>query len=175
MQFRSLCVVVAVLPAALGCYAYAPLDTTTGVQAGEHVAVEITDRGRAELSDRLGSGVLRLEGTLTQSDSVDLVLNVWRVAHFSGQTERWSGESVRIKREYASRVQTRTLNRPRLTWLPVLRLRDWWCSPRRLDCSALQRSRGILQNHPLPNHPAAGGPSRITSWLLTDFPWRQCE
>ena len=113
MQFRSLCVVVAVLPAALGCYAYAPLDTTTKVQAGEHVAVEITDRGRAELSDRLGSGVLRLEGTLTQSDSVDLVLSVWRVAHFSGQTERWSGESVRIKREYASRVQTRTLNRPK--------------------------------------------------------------
>ena len=111
MRFRSLCVVLLVLAAASGCYAYAPLDTSTGAQAGEHVAVEITDRGRAELSDRLGSGVLRLEGTLTQSDSVDLVLNVWRVAHFSGPTERWSGESVRIKREYASRVQMRTLNR----------------------------------------------------------------
>ena len=110
MRFRSW-VVLVVLPAVSGCYAYAPLDTTNGVQAGEHVAVEITDRGRAELSDRLGSGVLRLEGTLTQSDSVDLVLNVWRVAHFSGPTERWSGESVRIRREYASRVQTRTLNR----------------------------------------------------------------
>ena len=113
MRFRSLCVVLVVLPAASGCYAYAPLDASTGVQAGEHVAVEITDRGRAELSDRLGSGVLRLEGTLTQSDSVDLVLNVWRVAHFSGPTERWSGESVRIKREYTSRVQMRTLNRPK--------------------------------------------------------------
>ena len=111
MRFRGLCVVLVVMPAALGCYAYAPLDTTTGVQAGGHVAVEITDRGRAELSDRLGSGVLRLEGTLTQSDSVDLVMNVWRVAHFSGPTERWSGESVRIKRAYTSREQTRTLNR----------------------------------------------------------------
>ena len=113
MQFRTLCVVIGVLPAALGCYQYAPLDTSTGVRAGEHVAVEITDRGRAELSDRLGSGVVRLEGTLTRSDSADLVMNVWRVGQISGPAARWSGESVSLKREYASRVQTRTLNRGR--------------------------------------------------------------
>jgi hypothetical protein len=113
MRFQKLCVVIGVIPAALGCYQYAPLDTSAGVQAGEHVAVDITDRGRAELSDRLGSGVLRLEGTLTRADSSDLVLNVWRVAQISGPTSRWSGESVSLKREYASRVQTRTLNRGR--------------------------------------------------------------
>lgn len=113
MQFRRLCVVIGVLPAALGCFQYAPLDTSAGVQAGEHVAVDITDRGRAELSDRLGSGVLRLEGTLTRSDSVDLVMNVWRVAQIGGLTARWSGESVRLKREYASSVRARTLNRGR--------------------------------------------------------------
>lgn len=113
MQFRSLCVVIGVVPAALGCYTYAPLDTSTGVQAGEHVAVEITDRGRAELSDRLGSGVFRLEGTLTRTDSVDLVMNVWRVRQIQGPTAQWSGESVRLRREYASSVQTRTLNRTR--------------------------------------------------------------
>ena len=111
MQFRRLWVVIGVMPAALGCYQYAPLDTSTGVQAGEHVAVVITDRGRAELSDRLGSGVLRLEGTLTRTDSVELVMNVWRVAQISGPASRWSGESIRFKREYASRVQQRTLNR----------------------------------------------------------------
>ena len=111
MQFRSMCVVIGVLPAALGCYQYAPLDTSTGVQAGEHVAVDITDRGRAELGERLGSGVVRLEGTLTRTDSVDLVMNVWRVAQINGPPSRWSGESIRLKREYASRVQMRTLNR----------------------------------------------------------------
>jgi hypothetical protein len=112
MQFRRLWVVLGVMPAALGCFQYAPLDTSSGVvQAGEHVAVEITDRGRTELSERLGSGVLRLEGTLTRTDSVELVMNVWRVAQISGPTTRWSGESVRFKREYASSVQQRTLNR----------------------------------------------------------------
>ena len=94
MQFRSFCVVLGVIPAALGCYTYVPLDTSAGVQAGEHIAVEITDRGRAELSDRLGSGVVRVEGTLTRTDSVDLVMNVWRVAQIGGPTARWSGESV---------------------------------------------------------------------------------
>jgi hypothetical protein len=111
MQFRRMWVVLGVVPVALGCYTYAPLDTSAGVQAGEHIAVDITDRGRAELGDRLGSGVLRLEGTLSRTDSIDLVMNVWRVAHFSGPTSRWSGEEVRLKREYASRMQSRTLNR----------------------------------------------------------------
>jgi hypothetical protein len=109
MQFRRW--VVFVVPVALGCYTYTPLDTSTGVQAGEHVSVEITDRGRAELGDRLGAGVLRLEGTLTRTDSANLEMNVWRVAHFSGPVSRWSGESVRLRREYASSVQSRTLNR----------------------------------------------------------------
>ena len=113
MQFRKWCLVLGVMPAALGCYQYSPLDTSSGVQAGEHVAVDITDRGRAELSERLGSGVLRLEGTLSRSDSADFVMNVWRVAQIGGPTSRWSGESIRFKREYASRVQQRTLNRGR--------------------------------------------------------------
>ena len=111
MQFRRLVWGLGVVPAALGCYQYAPLETSTGVQAGEHVAVEISDRGRSELGGRLGPGVLRLEGTLTRSDSAELEISVWRVAHVSGPTSRWSGESVRFRREFASSVQTRTLNR----------------------------------------------------------------
>jgi hypothetical protein len=102
-----------VVPAVLGCFTYAPLDTSSTVRAGEHVAVEVTDRGRVELGDRLGSGVLRIEGTLTRADTQEMVLNVWRVAMLDGGTARWSGESVRFRRDFAARVQTRTLNRPR--------------------------------------------------------------
>jgi len=116
MNIRLLCrqwVVVGMVPAVLGCYTYAPLDASTGVQAGEHVAVEVTDRGRVELGERLGSGVMRLEGTLTRTDSQDLVMNVWRVMSIGGETSRWSGESVRFRRDLAATVQMRTLNRPR--------------------------------------------------------------
>jgi hypothetical protein len=116
MNSRRYCrhwVVVGVVPAVLGCYTYAPLDTSTEVQAGERISVEVTDRGRAELGERLGSGVVRLEGTLTRTDSQDLVMNVWRVMSIGGEMSRWSGESVRFRRDFAARVQTRTLNRPR--------------------------------------------------------------
>lgn len=116
MNTRRYCrqwVVVGVIPAVLGCYTYAPLDASTGVQAGERVAVEVTDRGRVELGERLGSGVVRLEGTLTRTDSQDLVMNVWRVMSIGGETSRWSGESIRFRRDLAARVQMRTLNRPR--------------------------------------------------------------
>jgi hypothetical protein len=118
MVYGRFRVALCVFPAALGCYSYVPLDTSSGIQAGEHVAVEITDRGRAELSDRLGSGVLRLEGTLTGTDSVDLVMDVWRVQQIGGPTAHWSGESVRFRREYAGSVQARTLNRGK-TYLVV--------------------------------------------------------
>lgn len=111
MQFRRFVVAFGVVPAALGCYQYTPLDTSTGVRAGEHVAVHFTDRGRTELSERLGQGVLRLEGTLTRTDSTEMEMNVWRVAQIGGSTARWSGESVRFRREYASMVLTRNVNR----------------------------------------------------------------
>jgi len=106
-------VVAGVLPAAVGCYTYVPLDTSVGVPAGRHVAVEITDQGRAELGTRLGTGVVRLEGTITRSDSQDVDMNVWRVAQIGGVTSRWSGESVRFRRDYVAGMQARTLNKGR--------------------------------------------------------------
>lgn len=104
-------VMAAVLPAAVGCYKYVPLDTSARIPAGEHIAVEFTDRGRAELGDRIGSGVVRLEGTITQSDSQNIVMNVWRVAQIGGATSKWSGESVQFRRDFVAGVEARTLNR----------------------------------------------------------------
>lgn len=111
MRFHRLCAVLALILALSGCYSYVPVQTSAGVQSGEHIAVDITDRGRAELGDKLGSGVTRIEGTLTRTDSVDIEMSVWRVAQIGGPTAQWSGESVRLKREYTSTMQTRTLNR----------------------------------------------------------------
>lgn len=106
-------VVAGVLPAAVGCYTYVPLDTSARVPAGDHIAVEITDRGRAELGSRLGSGVMRLEGTIVRSDSQDVEMNVWRVAQIGGVISRWSGENVRFRRDFVAGMEARTLNRGR--------------------------------------------------------------
>jgi hypothetical protein len=106
-------VVAGVLPAVVGCYTYVPLDTSAQALAGKHVAVEITDRGRAELGTRLGDGVVRLEGTVTRSDAQELEMNVWRVAQIGGVTSRWSGENVRFRRDFVAGMQARTLNKGR--------------------------------------------------------------
>ncbi len=115
-QYRSALLVLGVLPAVAGCYTYTPLDTSARIQAGEHVAVEFTDQGRAALSDRLGTGVVRLEGTLTRTDSQDLFLEVWRVAQIGGAIQRWSGEDVSFSRAFVSSVESRNLNMTK-TWL----------------------------------------------------------
>ena len=115
MAARSLAVVViaGVLPAAMGCYTYVPLDTSAGISAGEHIAVEITDQGRAALGEHIGAGVVRLEGTVTRSDSQNVEMNVWRVAQIGGVTSKWSGESVRFRRDFMATVEARNLNRGR--------------------------------------------------------------
>ena len=97
----------------MGCYSYTPLETSSGISAGEHIAVEITDRGRAALGDRIGAGVVRLEGTVTRTDSQNVVMNVWRVAQIGGVSSKWSGESVQFSRDYMATVESRNLNRGR--------------------------------------------------------------
>jgi hypothetical protein len=112
-RWLAVAVMAGVIPAVVGCYTYAPLDASTGITAGEHIAVEITDQGRAALGDRIGSGVVRLEGTVTRTDSQNVVMNVWRVAQIGGLSSKWSGESVQFRRDFVSMVEARNLNRGR--------------------------------------------------------------
>jgi hypothetical protein len=97
-----------------GCHQYIPLDTAP--PPGEHVALVITDRGRIGLADRLGAGVGRVEGRLTQNEPNEYVLDVFQVGLLGGQKTRWSGESVRLNKDFVGRVERRELARTR-TWL----------------------------------------------------------
>jgi hypothetical protein len=95
-----------------GCYQYVPLDTTTP-PVGQTVTLQISDRGRVELSDRFGPGLDRIEGLVTSVDSEDVVMNVYRVAHISGLRNRWSGETVRVRMGLVGRLEERRLSRAR--------------------------------------------------------------
>src|SRR5688572_19515723 len=112
-RWLAVVVMAGVLPAALGCYTYVPLESSANIRAGEHVAVDINDQGRVALGDRVGPSVVRLEGTVTRSDSQDLVMNVWRVAQIGGVTSKWSGESVQFRRDFVATARARNLNRGR--------------------------------------------------------------
>jgi hypothetical protein len=95
-----------------GCYTYVPLDTESP-PLGQTIALQITDRGRVELSDRFGPGLARIEGLVTSADSQDVVMNVFQVAHVDGLRSHWSGETVRVQRGYVGRLEERRLSRAR--------------------------------------------------------------
>lgn len=116
MMLRGMCcgglIVLLFLP---GCYTYVPVESTA-LPMGETVAFDLTDRGRVGLSDQIGSGVRTVEGRVTGTQGDQYIVNVFRVASIDGESVRWSGETVRIDRDYVSRVQEKHLSKSR-SWL----------------------------------------------------------
>lgn len=115
-KWFSAVLVAASVPAMHGCYTYVPVDTSTSPPVGEQVAFEITDQGRSALAERLGPGVMRVEGSLTRADSEQYVMRVWGLDQLRVGKVRWSGESVSISRDYVAGVERRQLSTVR-TWL----------------------------------------------------------
>ncbi|MEW5919338.1 MAG: hypothetical protein AB1762_23255 [Gemmatimonadota bacterium] len=95
-----------------GCYSYAPVRPGVVPESGDPVALQITDAGRMSLGDRLGYGVLRVEGRLTNA-SPDYAVNVQRVEFISAPPSRWNGELVRIDRALVGSVWQRKFSRGR--------------------------------------------------------------
>jgi hypothetical protein len=66
----------------------------------------------------VGPGALRIEGTLVDRTDSLLVLRVSEVDYLEGRTTKWSGETVRVPRDYVGTVGERNFSRGR-TWLAV--------------------------------------------------------
>jgi hypothetical protein len=111
MRRLWLTAVAVAAPFVSGCYQYVPVDTTASPSIGKRLAFEVTDRGRVGLSERLGEGVLRLEGTVVEGDSAQVVMNVWSVEQLNGTKGTWTGERVRIDRNFVGRTFERQLSR----------------------------------------------------------------
>jgi hypothetical protein len=97
-----------------GCYRYVPVGGDVGV--GERVVLDVTDVGRVGLSERLGPGVLAIEGVLREVVDTVYVVSVWALRSVNGERVRWSGEVVRVGRGYVGGMRRREVDRAR-TWL----------------------------------------------------------
>ena len=96
------------------CYTYvAP--SSAELTPGTRLDVALTDRGRADLADQIGSGVLRLEGRLLSNSPQEYVLGVTRVRAIDGTSSRWAGERLSISRDHVATVRERRLSRSRTT------------------------------------------------------------
>jgi hypothetical protein len=94
-----------------GCYTYAPAAGELAPGAG--VAYTLTDRGRVAVTDRVGPGVLRVEGTLVQNTGSEYVLAVSRVRTLDGSISRWAGERVTVAQDHVANSFERRFSKPR--------------------------------------------------------------
>lgn len=98
---------------AAGCYAYVAVPSP--IPTGTRVAVDLNDQGRADLHGMIGPAIARLEGPLVHNSDTAFVLNVLETRGLSGQLNRWSGETVSLRREYVQRITERRFSRSRTT------------------------------------------------------------
>ena len=94
-----------------GCYTYVPASVQPS--PGAEVAFDISDAGRVALAERLGPGVTRVEGRVTDATTDEYAMRVSALSQINSGRVRWSGESVRLRREYVVRSEQRKFSRGR--------------------------------------------------------------
>jgi len=82
-----------------GCYTLEPV---AGVdpKVGTRVAFDVNDVGRVALGGTIGPEIGQVEGTLVEKDSAGYLVAVQAVRLLRGLEQPWSGEQVRLKKEY---------------------------------------------------------------------------
>jgi hypothetical protein len=110
LRFTRLLSTLAVLPVVQACYSYAPLDSQSATPVGHYVALQITDRGRVGLDERLGNGVRQITGTVVTRQGNDLVVSVDRISNIDGDVDRWSGDTTRISRDFVGSMSERRIS-----------------------------------------------------------------
>lgn len=93
------------------CFSYVPVQTPP--QPGAEVALEVTDEGRLALNDKIGPGVVRLEGTLAGVEGDELVVDANAVQQVRGYITDLGGVRVRLPQRYVTRMDERRLSRTR--------------------------------------------------------------
>src|SRR5687768_15934074 len=111
MWRRSVALAVGVLHVCTACYSYAPVQTAP--QPGAQVALEVTDEGRVALNDKVGPGVVRLEGTLAGVEGDELLVDASAVRQVRGYIPDLGGVRVRLPQRYVTRMDERRFLRSR--------------------------------------------------------------
>jgi hypothetical protein len=98
------------------CYTYVPVQTSPRV--GAHVGIEVNDEGRMALRDRIGPGVVRLEGKVAAVEGDELVVDASSVTQIRGLPLPLDSMRLRLRQSFLDRVDERRLSRTR-TWIVV--------------------------------------------------------
>jgi len=109
MWRRPVAIVVGVLHLCTACYSYVPVRSTP--TPGAQVALEVTDEGRVALNDKIGPGVVRLEGTLAGVEGDEILVDASAAKQIQGYISELGGVRVRLPQRYVTRMDQRQLSR----------------------------------------------------------------
>ena len=93
------------------CYVNVPV--TREPVGGAVVALQLNDRGRVAMENVLGPSVDRVEGAVVRGTADEYVLSVSTVATLDGNSSKWTGEQVTLRREFVRLESERRFSRGR--------------------------------------------------------------
>ena len=96
----------------VACHTYVPVDAGPP-PVGERFAFHISDQGRVGLQDRLGPGIVTINGRLMSVEDSVLFVSVASVEQLNGTTTQWADEVMRLDRNFVARLQRREFSRTR--------------------------------------------------------------
>jgi hypothetical protein len=100
-----------------GCYTTRPV--TSAPAPGATVVLDLTDRGRVDLGERIGPSASSIEGVVQLRNDSSYVLRVSSVSFLNGQSNKWSGEPLTVPASLVSRARLREFSRSRTTAVGV--------------------------------------------------------
>jgi hypothetical protein len=77
------------------------------------VQLVLNDKGRLEVASQLGSGVDRVEGTLTAQNADTYTIDVSDVYQIGGGSSKWNGEVVKIAKDGTAGYRIRRFSQVR--------------------------------------------------------------
>jgi hypothetical protein len=94
-----------------GCYTTRPL---TGAPApGTTVLLDLNDRARVALGERIGPSATRIAGIAQPGTDSTYVLHISAVEYLNGQSNQWSGEPFTVPMSLVSQAWQRQFSRSR--------------------------------------------------------------
>jgi hypothetical protein len=86
---------------------------TTAPEPGTTVLLDLNDRGRVQLGDRIGPSAARIEGVVQERSDTAYMVRISSVEYLNGQSNKWSGEPFTVPAGLVSVAQQRQFSRSR--------------------------------------------------------------
>jgi hypothetical protein len=96
-----------------GCYTTRPV--VSAPAPGTTVLLDLNDRARIQLGDRIGPAAAQIEGIVQARNDTAYMLRVSSVTYLGGRNNRWSGEEFTVPASLVSSARIREFSRSRTT------------------------------------------------------------